>query len=545
VTSARADLLFTNGRVWCGDAVRAYATSVAVSGGRILAVGHDELKDLAGPATEVVDLAGGLLLAGFQDAHVHPVQAGVELLSCDLSATTTREEALAHIASYAASRPDLGWITGGGWSMSAFAGGTPTASDLDDVVPGRPVFLVNRDHHSAWVNSRALGLAGIDRSTPDPQDGRIERLPDGSPSGSLHEGAMGLVGHLVPPTTDDEMSDGLLAAQRHLHGLGITAWQDAIVGDYANLRDPASAYRRADAAGQLTARVVGALWWDRERGAEQIPDLVARRVEQGSPRFRPTSVKIMLDGVVETRTASMIEPYVDSRGCCTGDRGTSFIDPSALPGYVTALDAEGFQVHVHAIGDQAVRDTLDAFEAARAANGPNDHRHHMAHIEVVDPADLPRFRALGVVANMQPLWAAFEPQMTELAIPVLGRRRADLQYPFGELSASGATLAGGSDWPVTSANPLEGAHVAVNRRLPGSDEPVFLPHQRIDLATALGAYTAGSAYVNHLDETGTIAVGLLADLVVLDRDPFAAPPEEIAQARVLHTFIDGKRVYAA
>jgi predicted amidohydrolase YtcJ len=545
MTSSDAELLFTNGRVFTGPSGRGYATTVAVRAGRVVAVGHDELLSLRGAATEVVDLAGGLLLPGFQDAHVHPVQAGVELLSCDLTATSTARECLELVGQYARSRPELEWITGGGWSMSAFEGGVPRAADLDDAVADRPVFLVNRDHHSGWANSLALRLAGVDRTTPDPPDGRIERGADGTPTGTLHEGAMALVNRVVPEVTDDQLLAGLLAAQQQLHSWGITAWQDAIVGDYANLRDPSGAYRRAEEDGRLTAKVVGALWWDRAAGAEQIPRLIERRAELHGPRFRATSVKMMLDGVVETRTAAMLEPYLDGHGCATGHRGTSFIDPAALPDYVTALDAEGFQVHVHAIGDAAVRDALDAFAAARRANGPGDNRHHMAHIEVVDPADLPRFRALGVAANMQPLWAAYEPQMTELAIPVLGQRRSDLQYPFGDLARSGAALAGGSDWPVTTADPLQGVHVAVNRRLPGSDEPVFLPEQRLDLTTALAAYTSGSAYVNHLDDTGTIAPGQSADLVVLDRDPFAAPPAEIADARVLRTFVDGRCVYSA
>ncbi|WP_405593708.1 amidohydrolase [Streptomyces sp. NBC_01092] len=539
-----ADLLFTGGPVLTPEGRT--ATAVAVTGDRITAVGRQEVHDLAGPRTEVVDLAGRLLLPGFQDAHVHPVPAGLELTQCDLTATRTADETLAVVRAYADAHPEREWITGGGWSMEAFEGGTPTKELLDAVVPDRPVYLPNRDHHGAWVNSRALALAGITRDTPDPADGRIDRDPSGEPSGSLQEGAMQLVGRLTPPATQADRVAALLHAQRRLHALGITAWQDALVGDFLGMDDPAQAYAAAARDGSLTARVVGALWWDRERGAEQIPELVERREALSHGRFRATSVKLMLDGVAETGTAALVDPYLDRCGCATANRGTSFIAPEQLPKYVTELDALGFQCHFHALGDRAVRDALDAIEAARAANGPSDTRPHLAHLQVVQPADVPRFARLGAIANIQPLWAAHEPQMDELTIPFLGPERAAWQYPFGALLRSGARLAAGSDWPVSSPDPLHGIHVAVNRVAPESAEaPVFLPGERIGLADALTAYTAGSAYANHLDETGEVRVGALADLVVLDRDPFDGPVGEIAETRVAVTYVGGERVYAA
>ncbi|MGW1810751.1 amidohydrolase [Streptomyces sp. NPDC002078] len=538
-----ADLLFTGGPVLTPDGRT--ATTVAVTGDRITAVGDDELRDLTGPRTEVVDLAGRLLLPGFQDAHVHPVPAGLELAQCDLSGRATAEETVAAVRAYAEAHPEREWILGGGWSMEAFAGGTPTKELLDAVVPDRPVYLPNRDHHGAWVNSRALELAGVDRDTPDPADGRIERDASGAPSGTLQEGAMQLVGRLTPPATPADRLAALLHAQRHLHALGITAWQDALVGDFLGMDDPAEAYRAAARDGSLTARVRGALWWDRDRGAEQIPELVEKRAELSHGRFRAGSVKLMLDGVAENGTAALLDPYLDRCGCATGNRGKSFLDPEQLPKFVTELDALGFQCHFHALGDRAVRDALDAIEAARAANGPSDTRPHLAHLQVVQPDDVPRFARLGATANIQPLWAAHEPQMDELTIPFLGPERAAWQYPFGALLRSGARLAAGSDWPVSSPDPLQGIHVAVNRVEPGGTGPVFLPQERLGLADALTAYTAGSAYVNHLDDTGRVAVGALADLVVLDRDPFAGPPEAIAETAVALTYVGGERVYAA
>ncbi|MFJ8438815.1 amidohydrolase [Kitasatospora griseola] len=542
----KADLVFTRGPVHTGDAARTRASALAVTGGRITAVGHDEVGDLIGPGTEVVDLAGKLLLPGFQDAHIHAVGGGTELAACDLTGTDSAADCLARIRAYAEAHPDQEWITGSGWSMDSFDGGLPTRQLLDTAVPDRPVFLTNRDHHGAWANTRALELAGLTAGTPDPADGRIEREPDGTPSGMLQEGATGLVARLIPPGTAADRLDGLLRAQRLLHSLGITGWQDALLGEFNGMPDPADAYLAAARSGALTARVTGALWWERDRGAEQIPELVERRAELTHGRFRAGSVKIMQDGIAENFTAAMTSPYLDGCGCATANSGLSFVDPLALRGHVTELDALGFQVHFHALGDRAVREALDAVEAARAANGWRDTRHHLAHLQVVHPDDLPRFARLDAIANIQPLWAAHEPQMDELTIPFLGPQRAAWQYPFGALQRAGATLAAGSDWPVSSPDPLAGLHVAVNRMEPeATDGRVFLPEQRLDLASALAAYTAGAAYVNGHDDAGVLAVGNLADLVVLDRDILTRPAEEIADARVLRTYVGGELVHAA
>ncbi|MFF4828380.1 amidohydrolase [Streptomyces sp. NPDC001312] len=542
----KADLVFTHGPVHTGDSARTRASSLAVTGERIMAVGHDEVRELVGPRTEVVDLSGKLLLPGFQDAHIHAVYGGIELAECDLSGTVGVDEYLRRIREFADDHPESTWITGGGWSLESFEGGLPNRQLLDSVVPDRPVYLVNRDHHGAWANTRALELAGVTRDTPDPADGRIEREVDGTPSGVLQEGATGLVARLVPAKTAADRLDGLLRAQRLLHSLGITGWQDALLGEFNGQPDPSDAYLAAAREGTLTARVNGALWWDRGRGPDQIPELVSRRAELNHGRFRAGSVKIMQDGIAENFTAAMTSPYLDACGCATANSGLSFVDPVALRSHVTELDALDFQVHFHALGDRAVREALDAIEAARAANGRRATRHHLAHLQVVHPDDIPRFAQLGAIANIQPLWAAHEPQMDELTIPFLGPERAAWQYPFGSLLRAGATLAAGSDWSVSSPDPLAGIHVAVNRMEPGAaDGRVFLPEQRLDLATAVAAYTAGSAHVNGLDDTGTLRPGHLADLVVLDRDIFTAPTEEIHTARVLRTYVSGVLVHSS
>ena len=564
----QADLVFAGGAVYTADASQRRlvpatapdgrpANAVAVVAGRIAAIGaagDSHLQDLMGTRTEVVDLRGRALLPGFQDAHCHPAFAGITMLGCNLMGAADLPEALRRIGEFAGQHPDREWIAGSGWRMEWFPGGTPDRHLLNQVTDGRPAYLSNRDGHGAWANTRALELAGINAGTPDPADGRIERERDRGPQGTLHEGAANLVGRLLPEMTVDERLAGLLLAQRHMHARGITAWQDAILGDYLGSPDPLPVYLAAAASGELTARVEGALWWNRERGGEQLPDILSRRERGRGPRFRANTVKIMQDGVAENFTAGMLEPYHDPTGCHDHGSGLSYVDPVALREYVTQLDAAGLQVHVHAIGDRAVREALDAFEAARvsndAANGAGasaDNRHHIAHLQVVHPDDVPRFAALGVTANIQGLWAAHEPQMDELTLPFIGPERTVRQYVFGDLMRSGARLAAGSDWAVSSANPMRAIHVAVNRSLQGSTgaeaEP-FLPGQSLELAQALAAYTIGSAYVNHLDdETGTIESGKLADLVVLDRDPFVRPSSEIGSTGVLATYVQGEPVY--
>jgi predicted amidohydrolase YtcJ len=531
--------VYRDGR-WDGDCL-------AIGGGRILARGsYDDVAGLVAPTTCVESLVGQWLLPAFHDAHVHPVQAGLEMNQCDLTGLTEIDHYLDRVASYAAANPDRAWITGGGWSMDSFPGGVPTAELLDRVCPDRPVFLPNRDHHSAWVNRRALALAGIDAGTPDPVDGRIERGPDGEPSGALHEGAMALVGSLAPAPTEQQLRAALLTAQEHLHSLGIVGWQDAIVGAGLGMADTLPTYLAAYGDGLLTAKVVLALWWDRERGLEQLPDLVARRQLAREAGVRATSVKIMQDGVCETHTAAMLHPYLDGRGGVTDNRGLSFIEPADLAAFVAALDAESFQVHIHALGDRAVRDSLDAIEHARAVNGPRGNRHHLAHIQVVDPDDVPRFAELDVVANGQPLWACRDEAVEVLTLPFVPETARQQQYVFGSLLRSGARVAFGSDWPVSSADPLSGMHVAVNRRAPRDDAEPLLPHEALTVPEALAGYTTGAAFVNGLERSaGRLEVGCAADVVAVDADLLAVDPSVLADVKVTRTFVDGREVYAS
>ncbi len=542
MSSGDADLALIGGRIFTADPARSWAEALAVRDGRIVAVGGDRsVRQLVGPRTRVIELRGRTVTPGFGDAHAHPIHAGLARIRCELHGERGLDRYLEVIAGYAAAHPDAQWILGGGWAMADFPGGLARREDLDRVVPDRPVYLPNRDVHDAWVNSRALELAGITADTPDPGDGRIARDPDGTPIGMLHEGAMDLVSRLLPATGADEMRAALLDAQRYLHSLGITAWQDAWVTE----EDQAS-YLSLARAGQLTARVIGALWWDRSRGLEQIDELVERRAAGQQGRYAPTSVKLMVDGVVEHQTAAMLQPYVDPDGHGDGSdtTGLLFIEPDVLRAAVIQLDALGFQSHFHALGDRAVQIALDAVDAARRENGWSDTRPQLAHLQVVHPDDLPRFRRLGAIANVQTFWATHEGQMDELTLPVLGPEVSARQYPLRSLRRHGATLAMGSDWAVSTPDPLLQMEVAVTR-VSHEDrraEP-FMREEAIELADALAAFTAGSAYANHLDETGSLAAGRLADIAILDRDVFDPGAGPIGDAQVVGTFVEGEAVH--
>ena len=536
------DLVLVGGPVMTMDPAQPAAQAVAVSHGRLVALGDTRsVLELEGPRTRRIDLSGRTLLPGFIDAHCHPAHAAVHLGQCLLDEVQPSPPAYVEaIGAYADANPRLDWILGSGWAMAAFPGGTPSRIDLDLAVPDRPAFLSNRDGHGAWANSRALALAGITRDSPDPPDGRIERGADGQPSGTLHEGAMDLVERLLPEPSVDDLAEGLASAQAYLHRLGITAWQDASV----TCRELA-AYRRLAESGRLTARVVAAQWWERDRADEQVEGFVEERARSSIGRLRATSVKVMLDGVIENFTASVLEPYLDARGRSTGNRGLDLVEPEALKGHVTRLDALGFQVHFHALGDRAVRQGLDAIEAARRANGMTDTRPHLAHLQIVDPADWPRFRELDAGANIQPLWARNDAQMTELTIPFLPPERAALQYPIASLHRAGARLVGGSDWMVSTPDVMQQVEVAMRRVDPEHhDQEPFIPAETISLETALRAYTLGGAWANHADATtGSIEVGKLADLVVLDRDIANERPDRLGDARVLLTLVEGEVVH--
>ncbi|MHA6803391.1 amidohydrolase [Salinifilum ghardaiensis] len=535
--SPHADVAFLGGPVATMDAARSWTDAVAVRDGRIAALGRTAVDELVGPGTDLVDLRGRLLIPGFFDGHAHPIYGGLQRLRCDLTDSADARDALRRIRDYLRTH-DPDWLLGGGWDPGHFPGGTPTREALDEVTGDRPAYLVNGDHHGAWVNTAALRLAGVDHNTPDPPDGRVERDEQGRPSGTLHEGATRLVARALPTTSTEEYLAALVEGQRYLQARGVVGWHDAIVGAYLGYGDTLETYLSADRRGLLTAKVRGALWWDRQRDTEQIDELRDRRERARGERFRADAVKIMQDGVCENFTASMLQPYLAQR-----DTGMSFVPRETLLRAVPLLDAEQFQLHFHAVGDRAVRDVLDAIALAREGSASGA-RHQIAHVQVVHPDDLARFRGLGVAATVQEAWAVNDAAMTELTVPHLGSRRSRWQYPFRSLRAAGAVLAAGSDWPVSEAEPLRALHVAVNRTDPDVQAEPFLPEQRLELVDALAAHTAGTAWVNHMEGgTGTVERGKAADLVVLDRDPFALDAAHIADCQVDLTMVDGRVVY--
>jgi hypothetical protein len=539
-----ADLIVTGGRVEPITPLPAPADAVAVTDGRITAVGTaHEVEGLVGPGTRVVRLNGETVVPGFQDAHCHAVYGGLMHTEANLHDLPDEAAYLEAVRAWADAHPALTWVTGDGWTYGPFPGGMPHRAALDRVVPDRPVFLTAYDGHTAWVNTRALELAGVDRDTPDPAGGRFVRDPDGMPTGALVEDAVFAVDRLVPEPSHETLLQALVDSQRQLHAWGITAWHDPGV-------DPEwlPVYRDLAADGRLTARVVAAQQWT-AWGKDPEPDPFARleagRDSAAVGRLRSDVVKFFLDGVFESRTAFLLEPYLEADGRPGTDRSRSDYEPGELAAAVTELERRGFDAHFHAIGDAAVRLALDAVAAARAANGPRDARHSIAHIELIHPDDIPRFAALGVAANMQPFWAHADEESRGIQLPTIGPERVDARYAFGDLHRAGARLAIGSDWTVTTADPMQLLEVATRRVFPTQRaDPPWRPDQRLDLDTALAAFTIGSAWVSRLEaDTGTIEVGKHADLVVLDRDLRAIPDGTTTDARVRLTIVGGEIVY--
>jgi len=536
-----ADLAFTNGSIYTEDGERSWAQSIAIDDGHISYVGTDAgAKNYIGPNTKVVDLKGRMVLPGMQDVHIHPISGGMEASACDLNALSTVDQYVAKIKECAAAHPSDPWITGGGWSMAAFGPGAIASKKLiDAVVPDRPVILSSRDGHSSWANSKAIEIAGIANDTPDPPDGRIDRDPRTHEAiGSFQEGGDALIFAKVPPKTDAQRDAGLRYAIKMLNGYGITGIQDASVNE-----EDLKTYHRLDNAGELSLHVVGAIWWERDQGLEQIDNIKRLRSDYTGGHVDAGTVKIMQDGVMESYTAVVLEPY--KLPGKKDVRGIPMVDPELLKKAVTQLDADGFQVHFHAIGDGAVREVLDAIEAARKANGDLGHRHHIAHVQLIHPVDQPRFRKLHVIANFQPLWAYADDYVTNLTLPFISKFTASYMYPIGSMEKSGAVVAFGSDWSVSTANPFEEMETAVTRMGALGDTKVpFLPDERIGLPEALAAFTINAAYTNRDEKnTGSLEVGKVANLAVLDRNLFEIPASDISDTKVLLTLFEGKPVH--
>jgi predicted amidohydrolase YtcJ len=535
--SGPVDLLVVNGRVYLPGGASP-AEAVAIRGNKILRVGTTQaLERLASRATRKIDARGGAVLPGFDDSHLHLISGGLNLRKADLTRAATIEELQAAVRAFAQANAGAAWVTGRGWTYTTFPGGLPTRQQLDAAVPDRPAYMTAYDGHTAWVNSRALQVAGITRATADPEGGIVVKDPKtGEPTGVLKEAAQGLVRKLLPEPTHEDKIRAITDAIAEAHRVGLTSVQlaDGTPGDLALFDE----VRRA---GNLALRVYMALDVDSPFGDADADRLEqAWRAHRDDPILETGAVKLFIDGVIESHTAVMLAPYANRATV-----GKPLWDPAEFDRVVAMMDRRGWQVWTHAIGDGGVRMTLDAYEKAAAANPApaRGRRHRIEHIETIDRADIGRFGKLGVIAVQQPFHGA--PDSLGVWIENIGQDRASRGWAYGSILGSGGHVAFGSDWPVVSMDPRIELHTAVNRTsLKGEPAGGWNPTERIPLAAAIDAYTSGAAYAS-FDERrkGTLAPGMLADLVVLSTDIFAAPPDRLLDAKVDVTIFDGKVVY--
>ncbi len=517
--------------------------AVAVHDGRVVALGSEAL-DWASAWDDVVDLDGRCLVPGFRDGHAHPLVGGIEMASLQLAGLTTVEAIIAAVADWAAAHPADQWILGAGYSPAVLPGGVGDARWLDAVAGDRPVALTANDHHTMWVNSGALTAAGIDTSTPDPDGGEIVRRGDGSPIGTLREfGALNVVQAVMPPTDAAARAGGLPTCLGELARHGIVWVQDALV-----TVDLFDTYLAAASAGPLSCRFNLAFRAEPGSWRAQVDEFVEQQallaaVDGAGRSLTARTVKFFADGVIEAGTGFLLEPYADAPHTC----GLPNWVPEELADAVRTFDAAGFQIHIHAIGDGGVRMALDAIEHARRCNRAADRRPVIAHTQLVHMDDLPRFASLGVIANFEPIWSQLDPIMVDLTIPRLGPERSRLQYRIGTLVGSGARISFGSDWPVSSLNPVDGLAVAVTRTT-NAGTPVggWLPDERVPLLQAISAYSAGTAYQAFEEhDRGTLAPGAWADLAVLAADITTLDGDEARDVTVDHTMLAGATVYRA
>lgn len=535
--SPSADLVLLNGRVWTGLQDVPSAQAIAIRGNRIFRVGADrEIKKLVGKQTQVIDLEGRLVLPGFNDAHIHFLGGALGLTEVDLTGASTVEEMTRRVAEYARQHPNATWITGRGWEYSPFPASLPTKEMLDAVVVNRPVFLRAYDGHSGWANSRALQLAGIGRETKFDGFGEIVCDANGDPTGALKEGAQGLVARLIPTPTREQRVQALRAGLKLAASLGITSLQNAS-GSVEEL----GLYGELLQKGELTVRASVAFSLNPKTTPEQLQQFAVLKKQYASnPLLRAGAVKFVLDGVIESHTAAMLEPYSNA----TTTSGSLSWPAETYQERVAQADKLGLQIYTHAIGDRAVRVALDAYENAYRVNQLKDRRFRIEHIETVAATDIPRFAKLGVLASMEPIHAY--PSTVEVWSRAIGTERTQRGFAWAALQRSGARLVFSSDWPASiSVDPLRGIHNAVNRRtIDGQPPQGWLPEHRVSLAAALRAYTAEGAYASFTErEKGTIAPGKLADVIVLSQNLFAMDAMKIHEARVAVTIFDGKVIY--
>lgn len=533
------DIAFINGKIYTVETDSPWVEAILIEDGKISELGTNDLVlQRKKKSTRLIDLKGKMVLPGFHDSHVHVLEGGFALGLCNLNSLKSIEEYKEKIKECTKTQTSKKWITGFGWKLSLFPNGNPSKEIIDSVISDKPVGFVCNDGHSYWVNSKALEIANITKDTPDPNDGRIERDVSGNPTGTLRDGAMELIRpYAFDPSTLDALKgleDGVSLANQ----FGITSFIDArtILADKYDLL-----YRLADFLGRLNARVTLALYLDPQKGQTQIQDLIAKFDGSIEGRVKADQIKIFMDGVTEARTAALFEPYENDKS----NRGILTFSPELLNSYVMDLAKAGFQMHIHAIGDRAVREGLNSLENIHRITLEKQLRHHLVHLYLISPKDIPRFREMNITANIQPFWAS-NADWNQSNLENLGKERYFSMFPFKSLSENGTRIAAGTDWPVDILNPLEEIQVAITRRDIGQDNK-YLPlneKQALDLKNMLEAYTINGAYLQRRETiTGSLKKGKYADLVILDKNLFEISPYEIHKVKVIATLLEGKFVY--
>jgi predicted amidohydrolase YtcJ len=534
------DTILLHGKIYTVDTKQPWAEAIAIRAGKILAVGTDEeISKLGTDSTRRIDAKGKLVLPGFVDCHIHFLDGSLSLGRVNLDGSKNVADIQRKLRDYAKEHPASGWVQGRGWDYAMFGKETlPHKKYLDEIFPDRPAFIEGFDGHTYWANSKALQLAGINRDTPDPPNGKIVRdLQTGEPTGTLKEAASALMEKVVPQPTRAEKLDALRAGIKWANENGLVRVHSA-GGDFEEL----DLYDELRRNGNLTLRMYIAYFLNPpELRDEDSAKIVAARRKYFGDSLDAGAVKMMLDGVVESHTAAMLEPYADD----ASTRGKLFWDPDKYTSAVAEIDKRGVQIFTHAIGDYAIRTALDAYENAERVNRTRDRRFRVEHIETCSAADIPRFGKLGVIASMQPLHAYPDDDTLNVWAVANGPDRASRGWVWQSIAKTGGRLAFGSDWPVVTLNPWQGLQNAVTRQtVEGKPEGGWLPEQRLTLAQAIEAYTLGAAYSGRREKTeGSLEPGKLADLVVLSQDLFEIDPHKIAETKVFLTMVGGQVVY--
>jgi len=538
------DLVLINGNVWTGADEFTFEEAIAIKGNKIMAVGKtDDISALADSKTQVIDLQGKLVTAGFNDAHIHFLSGSLGLAEVDMTGTKSPADIAERVNQYIKENPAKAWITGRGWQYTSFESNLPDHETLNAIPNDKPVFIKAYDGHSAWANKKALEIAGIDRNTKYDGFGEIVKDKNGDPTGTLRESAMGLVGKYVTVPTRSEKLDAIRKGMKLAASLGITSIQNA-----DGTEEVLSLYKELLNNGELTIRYAAAFSADETTTDADIALFTKLNDSVGTdnPMIRADAIKFMIDGVIESHTGYMLEPYADLSADDPLAFGQLAVPIEKYQDLIAKFDKNGFRIYTHAIGDKGVRESLDAYENAAKVNGKRDARHRVEHIETVSPHDIPRFAQLGVLPSMEPIHA--DPGTIAVWAKAIGEQRLPWSFVWAEMLKTNAHLVYSSDWPACiDINPIRGIHVAVNRKTPeGFPEGGWISEQKISIEQAMKAYTESGAYSSfEKNLKGQIKEGQLADIIVFSQDLFKIDPMKTHETKVVLTVFDGKIIYSA